>query len=307
MEGLLDGLVRAVERQWLAVLNVVVRQNGEVVARHSFAKDRPRLLYSVSKTFTSMAAGCCVDEGRFSLDDRVLDLFRDIAPAEPGPHWADLRVRHLLCMGTGHALDPIAREAAEGLPNDDIAGSFFKAPLQYAPGAHFCYNNAATYMLSLLVKRAAGVDLRDYLARRLFGPLGIAPPKWDADPNGVSLGCTGLHLSAEDLALCGQVLLDGGCRRGAQLLPARYVDMAKQVQISTADYDEPWANADYRAGYGFQMWRNSWPGSCRADGYFGQYVILLPDKNAVVTYLSKEPRRMTSIIRLTWEELVGRL
>ena len=157
------------------------------------------------------------------------------------------------------------------------------------------------------MKRTAGEDVRAYLVRRLFGPLGIAPPNWDADPNGVPLGCTGLHLSAEDLALCGQVLLDNGHWRGAQLLPAWYVQAAKRVQISTADYDEPWANADYRSGYGFQMWRNALPGSCRADGFLGQYVILLPDKNAVVTYLSKEPRRMADIIRLTWDELVDRL
>lgn len=57
---LLDELVALVNKQNLRVLNVVVRQNGELMARHDFEKEQPHLLYSASKTFTSMAVGIAV-------------------------------------------------------------------------------------------------------------------------------------------------------------------------------------------------------------------------------------------------------
>lgn len=57
---LLDELVSSVGKQNLRVLNVVIRQNDELTARHDFEADQPHLLYSASKTFTSMAVGIAV-------------------------------------------------------------------------------------------------------------------------------------------------------------------------------------------------------------------------------------------------------
>ena len=52
---------------------------------------------------------------------------------------------------------------------------------------------------------------------------------------------------------------------------------------------------------------NRFPGTYRIDGLFGQYAIVLPEKNAVVTYISNEPEKMTSIIELTWNTLMDKL
>lgn len=74
---LLDDLVASSNEQNLRVLNVVVRQNGELIARHDFEEEQTHLLYSASKTFTSMAVGIAAHEGYFKLDDIIVDFFRN--------------------------------------------------------------------------------------------------------------------------------------------------------------------------------------------------------------------------------------
>src|SRR5262249_30272698 len=62
----------------------------------------PHILYSLSKSFTSTAVGLAIAEGKLGVDDEVLKIFPDEAPAEPPANLRAMRVRDLLCMSTGH-------------------------------------------------------------------------------------------------------------------------------------------------------------------------------------------------------------
>jgi len=294
---LLDGLVKQVNEQGPNVYHVVVRQNGGIIARYDFKPEQPRLLYSVSKTFTSIGIGLAESEGLLGLDE-TLGAFFDCPPG-----FEKVKVRHLLTMSCGHDTCPL--EAADNM--DDIEKIFFGRPLVYEPGKVFVYNNAGTYMLSKLLGKRAGCNLKQYLTPRLFEPLGIPDPRWDEDQFGVSYGFSKLYLNATDLSKVGQVLLDHGKWNGKQLLPEQYLEQATRKQISTENVRDSWATADSHAGYGYQIWMNSYPGSYRMDGYRGQYVVVLPDKNAVVTYLSDENKDMLGVLELTWKYLVDQL
>lgn len=301
MKGdLLAGLVSEAEKRRLGICNVVVRQGGRIIARHDFVKETPRLLYSVSKTFVSIAIGIAQGEGRLSIGDKLGKYF-SACGAMPG--FEGILLSDLLRMATGHKECPIQKKT--GIT--DIEREFFKEPLVYAPGSRFVYNNAASYMLSKLITKVTGESLLDYLTPRFFAPLGIEKPRWDADDNGITLGFSGLYLTATDLSKAGQALLDEGRFQGMQLIPAGYVKAAAQKQISTADIAGGWATADSRAGYGYQLWMNAYPGSFRMDGLMGQYVAVIPDKNAVVTYVSQEPEHMLDILALTWRHLIDQL
>ena len=52
---------------------------------------------------------------------------------------------------------------------------------------------------------------------------------------------------------------------------------------------------------------NSYKESCRIDGLFGQYVVIIPDKDVVVTYVSNEAEKMLKILELTWDTLIDKL
>ncbi|MDV3425886.1 MAG: beta-lactamase family protein [Bacillota bacterium] len=304
--NMLYDLIQSVKKQNLHVLNVVVRKDGSLIAKHDFEEEKPRLLWSVSKTFTSMGIGIAESEGYFKISDKLLDYFaKDVV--EITDNLRKMTIRDLLCMGTGHALCPLEKAMGENRPLDDIGRLFFEEPVIFEPGSHFVYNNAATYMLSKLISITTGYSLRDYLMPRIFEPLGILSPKWESDVNGISFGCSGLYLTAEDLSMFGQLLLNKGVWNGKQLIPADYIEEASKPQIDTSKFHKYFATADHKQGYGYQMWMNSYPGSYRMDGMYGQYVVILPDKNAVVTYVSNEPANMTGILELTWNTLIDKL
>ena len=155
-----------------------------------------------------MAIGIAESEGYFSIDDPLMDYFEP--RGQINDHLKILRIRDLLCMGTGHRNCPVTMAAERKNPLDDIETLFFEEPFVDSPGTHFKYDNSATYMLSKLVTKRTGLSLRDYLVPRIFSPLGIEKPRWESDPSGISIGCTGLYLTASDLSKFGQLLLNLG-------------------------------------------------------------------------------------------------
>ena len=299
----LNRLIQSAAEQKLNILNIVVRQNGEIVAEHDFAEEQRVLLWSNAKTFTSMAIGIAESEGLLKVEDPLSKYFQ--IPSEP--EWGKVSIHDLLCMGTGQAKCPFTAAWHAGEPLDDVEGIFFREPIVYEPGSHFLYNNAATYMLSKLISLRTGTNLNDYLRPRIFEPLGIQDVHWEHNRDGVNYGCSGLHLAAHEVSKFGQLLLNEGKWENVSLIPAQYIREATSKQIDNSDFDEYFATPDHRAGYGYQLWMNSYPGSYRLDGLYGQYTVVIPKKQAVITYISNEPEKMTAILELTWDFIVEQL
>jgi CubicO group peptidase (beta-lactamase class C family) len=296
-------LLKSVTEQNLHILNLVIRHHDEVIAEHHFAPEQRILLWSVSKTFTSIAVGIAQAEGLLTVTDPLSWYF----PVPDGEFWQRMTVRDLLCMGAGQRRDPLSAALDAGLPLDDVESLFFAEPLVDAPGAHFFYNNAATYMLSKLISRQTGVSLNDYLRPRIYEPLGIHDVYWEADRSGISFGCSGLDLNAHEIALFGQLLLNEGVWHGTRLIPAEYIRAASTKQIDNADFDAFFATPDHRSGYGYQIWLNRIPNTYRLDGYLGQYVVVIPDKDAVVAITSDEHQKITHILELVWDFIFEQL
>ncbi|EEM02053.1 Beta-lactamase [Bacillus pseudomycoides] len=305
--AILNDLILSVNSKNLHVLNVVVRKNGNIIAKHDFEEEKPALLYSVSKTFTSMAVGIAIREGYFKINDHVIDFFSDIQHAPMNEYLKEMTIHDLLCMGTGHAECPVMKADWSSGQEWDISQLFFDEPIVFKPGTHFIYNNAATYMLSKIISITTGSNLDEYLDRRIFKHLDIPKPKWDTCPKGIPQGFSGLYLTAEQLSRFGQLILDKGVWKGKQLIPSSYIEQATSVQIKTNDFNPYFATADHHQGYGYQIWMNSCSNSYRMDGLYGQYVVMLPDKNAVITYISNEPQNMVGVLELTWETLIDKL
>ncbi len=270
-------------------------RHGHVVAEAWWepqAADTPHVLWSLSKSFTSTAVGLAVAEGKLTIDDPVLKFFPEDAPADPSDNLKAMRVRDLLTMSTGHQEEVNLREA------QDWAKAFLHHPVPDEPGSHFLYNTPATYMLSAIVQKVTGETVLDYLATRLFEPLGIARPQWDAGPQGISIGGYGLYLRTEDIAKFGQLYLQKGIWKGQQLIPAEWIELATSNQVSTGrDPDLDWGQ-----GYGFQFWQCRHD-AYRGDGKDGQFCVVLPAYDAVVV-MTANSTNLQKQLDLVWEHLL---
>jgi Beta-lactamase len=278
-------------------------RHGKVVAEgwwNPYSPSLKHVLYSTSKSFTAAAIGFALAEKKLKLTDKVISFFPNEVPNPIPPHLADLTVKDVLIMSDGMDPDPSHTVAVD----TNWVRAFFAIPILNAPGTKFLYNSAGTYMLSAIVTKVTGQKVIDYLRPRLFEPLGIYGADWEVSPQNVNTGGWGLRLKTEDMAKFGQLYLQGGRWKGKQLLPHEWVKEATTMHI----LQDPGASqvkrdsSDWLQGYCYQMWRCRNNG-VRADGAFGQFIIMLPDQDAVIAIQAETPD-MQEEINLVWQYLL---
>ena len=296
--------------------SLMIVQHGKVLSANWMSEgreDEPHILNSISKTFTSTAVGFAIAEGKLNLDDKVISFFPDKLPAEVSDNLKEMTVRHLLTMNCGHDTDPT--RDVRGKTNTDWVKEFLAWPVKHKPGTFFCYNSVGTYMLSAIVQKVTGEKIVDYLWPRLFRPLGIVNVRWEESPQGINTGGWGLYLKTEDLAKMGLLLLQDGKWQGKQILPEGWVKEASAAQVPSlpAGVRPEWLeklkmtpkNSDWLQGYGYQMWRCR-HNAFRADGANGQYILVLPEKDAVIV-VTAHLQDMQAELNLIWKYLLPAL
>jgi CubicO group peptidase (beta-lactamase class C family) len=289
------GFVEAADSKLDSLHSLMILRHGKVVAEGwwtPYSAGSRHELYSLSKSFTSTAVGLAIAEGKMTVNDSVLAAFPEDAPSDPSNNLKAMRVRDLLRMSAGHQAEP--RLSADVIS----AKTFLTHPVPFKPGTHFLYNTPATFMASAMVQKATGQSVLEYLKPRLFEPLGIVDPTWDANFQGISLGGYGLSLKTEDIAKFGQLLLQKGKWDGKQLVPAAWVEEATSRQTSNGSNP----GSDWEQGYGYQFWRCR-NGAYRGDGAFGQYCVVMPEKDAVIA-ITSGLNDLPGVLNLVWDTLL---
>jgi len=278
--------------------SVIVLRHGHVILQAYWkpeSAEKPHVLWSLSKSFTSTAVGLVIQEGKLSLDDQVIQFFPEDLPETQSENLKAMRVRDLLTMTAGHSEEVDWRKAKHW------ARAFLAHPVPHTPGTHFRYNTPATYMLSAIVQKVTGQTVLEYLKPRLFQPLGIEDPRWDRSPQDVSIGGYGLFLKTQDIAKFGQLYLQQGQWNGKQLVPADWIKQATSKQVSNGEG----GSSDWAQGYGFQFWqcRNN---AFRGDGKDGQYCIVVPEQDLVVA-ITANTGNMQKELNFVWDKLLPAL
>lgn len=273
-------------------------RDGQVLAEGwwaPYSAERPHLLYSLSKSFTSTALAFAVEEGLVRLDDTVLSHFPELDAEITDPRSRRMRVRHVLAMASGHREDTLDR--AVELDRADLVRAFLLLPPDEEPGTVFAYNQPCTYSVARIVQRATGQSLLEYLQPRLFEPLGIDDVGWISDESGNELGFSGFHASTEAIAALGLLYLQNGEWDGRQILPTAWVEEATRPHVSNGT--DP--ASDWEQGYGFQFWiaRHGY----RGDGAYGQFCVVLPEQGVVLA-MTGQSVDMQGVLNLAWQHLL---
>ncbi|MFD1178723.1 serine hydrolase domain-containing protein [Paenibacillus puldeungensis] len=285
----------------LNVLSVRVLQQGRLIGEWDADQDVRRQQHSISKSFTCMAAILAITEGKLHLGTKLEDLFPEyagLAPKSPLPP-EKLTLFDLLRMSSGHDSPPLWAEERSSLQEKDWVKYYMSLPLDRFPGDTFTYSSGDTFIVSAMIQAAVGQTVRDYLAPRLFEPLGIGDVQWDASPLGITLGCAGLWISNEELSRFGQLLLQKGNWQGTQLIPAEWIELVTRKHIDTT------GGGDWSEGYGCQFWMCSHE-AYRADGAHGQFCVILPKKESVIAINSEEDN-LQAILDAVWADIYPQL
>ena len=127
------------------------------------------LLASISKPMTAAVVMTLVDEGKLSLDDKVVQFF----PGFTGDGRETITVRNLLTHTSGLpdmlADDEMLREKGAGL--SAYREGALKAPLKFAPGTKYSYASMGILLSAEIAQKITGKSIADLVEERVFKPL----------------------------------------------------------------------------------------------------------------------------------------
>ncbi len=266
-------LNEAINECGLDLHGVTVAKDGKIVCEAEVGPYRTEyyhVSHSFSKSVTAMAIGMLIDEGKLSLDSKVVKLLENKIPPIAMISYRSLTVRHLLTMTSG------ASFAETGVTVEKKwLKAFFESSPTTAPGKKFHYNSLNTYVLSCIVKEVTGESLTKYLEKRLFQPLGITNYHWEISPEGIECGGWGLYITREDMIKLGQLYLDEGIYDGKRVISEGWIKMSTMPWIKTPDEYGPFE-------YGYHVWADKENKSFLFNGMFCQDVLVLREQRIVI-------------------------
>ncbi len=260
----------------IEIHSLMVLRHGQVACeayKEPFAPQFPHMMYSVSKSFTSVAVCFAIEEGYMTLDTKFLDVFPELRPQKYDAYLEKLNVFHLLAMQSGKSINPLMDRTKDTWLKD-----FVNSTWGFEPGTDFLYVSENMYVLCAMINRLTGMTVTQWLTPRLYEPLGIEVPYWETCPRGIEAGGWGLFLKLEDLGKFTLCLQQKGKYAGVQVIPEHWIETGTKAISDNSKNTE----IDSKAGYGFCFWRcGGYENAYRADGMFSQFGIVFEDLDAV--------------------------
>ncbi|MDP5275424.1 serine hydrolase domain-containing protein [Chengkuizengella axinellae] len=294
-----------IEQLNLNINSFMLLQNGTVTSQFwckPYRSDSQQLLFSLSKSFTSIAVGIACDHGYFDLQDKVITFFPDMLPDKISSNLEKMTIHHLLSMNTGHhenIYNTIVKEK-------DWVKTFLSLDVKYEPGSFYIYNTHATHMLSAIVEKATGQSLVDFLLPKLFEPLGLDRVSWETSPTGITAGGMGLSLTTEGIAKFGQMLLNKGEYGGKRIVSEEYIRLATSEKSDNRIDEE---RTDFAQGYGYQFFLCR-DGCYMGNGAFGQLCFVAPHKNVVIAAtcsMKNMKQQFPILLDLIYENIINQI
>lgn len=298
--------IENLEKSETEMHGLMIMRHNKMIAEGWWAPFGPNLrhgLQSHTKTYAATAVGLCYTEGLLKLDERLIDIFPDESPEDPSENLKLLTVRDVLCMGCGMDTMPFNSK--------DWIRDFMHTPVNHKPGTTYMYNSTGSTLLGAIVRKKTGLGLHDYLTPRLFNKIGINPNnlRWMKMADDIEVGGGGLFATTEDNFRLMKLYADGGAWEGERILAEDYVKLAttNQNDSATESINNPEATDNF-LGYGFQIWMCKPHLAYRADGAMGQFTIVLPEQDMIIsiTETAVGAHWAQSTLDITWD-FVGKI
>lgn len=268
--GCIVRFVERLERHEVPMHSLLILHRDKLITEGYYApftKNTLHRMFSVSKSFTSIAVALLAEEGKLAINDPVVKYFPDKVPSDVHPWISAMTIRDMLMMRTCHASTTYKPDMTK-----DWVESFFTTPPTHPTGRIFHYDTSASHTLCALAERLSQKPMLDYLKEKL-PELGLSGESYMLkDPFGVSLGGSGLVAVPMDLMRFGYLIYHKGKVCGRQLVSSAYIEEAVSPLTDTSVTAPVLSEA---CGYGYQFWQNQ-KGGCVCYGMGGQLVILLP-------------------------------
>jgi CubicO group peptidase (beta-lactamase class C family) len=272
---------------------LIVIRDGTVIYEgyfNGFARDSIATSFSVAKSFDSTLIGIASAEGLIeSIDQPITDYLPELLDRDP--RFGDISIRDLMSMSSGIHYEE------SGLPPGDDAKTYYwpdmrdlalnQTSIDEPSGGRFHYNNYNPLLEGLIIERATGMSVTDYLASRLWQPMGAQfPGSWSLDSaDGFEKMESGINARPIDFAKLGVLFLGNGSINENSVVPSEWVTMATTPTYPAgSDWYIPQIEPSAPIGYGLHWWtiEGSHGVDYTARGNHGQFVYVSPASDMVI-------------------------
>jgi CubicO group peptidase (beta-lactamase class C family) len=263
--------------------SLLISQHGELVAENYYGRmsaDRGNNIKSASKSVLSILIGIAIEQGYLEgVHQPIAEFFPDYFESNPDSIKESITIEDLLTMRSGLA-STSRSNYGRWVSSSNWIRYKLDQPLRGVPGEDRIYSTGNTHLLAVILSRATGMNTLQFGNQYLFGPMDIQITGWDRDPQGYFLGGNNMAMRPIDMIKLGQLMMNVGVYNGNQLVPKEWV--IKSIEPVTGRI----AGVE---NYGY-LWFRRMAGNNHmiyAFGSGGQYIMILPELDAVVTVTTR--------------------
>lgn len=272
----------------------LVIQNDTLIYQQYFdgyADSTLHCTFSVSKSLTSLLAGCVSDDGHIrSLEQPVTEFI----PSLKGTGKFDsLTLEQIFQMKSGlqHTTTSLFWDAfsdeAQFYYTSDMKAFIQNNPFAYPLGTRRKYKPQDPTLIAWMIEEIAQKSVSAYFEEKIWKPVGAEyPAQWSLDrENGLEKASSSFHCTAPDLAKIGSLMLHKGTWQGKRIVSADWIR-----KTTTADNADATAvlNASWKPTHRYFWWipLPAPRGDFYADGYKGQFLYVNPTTQTVIVKFS---------------------
>ncbi|MCK5238319.1 MAG: serine hydrolase [Candidatus Thorarchaeota archaeon] len=280
----LNEMLSIVTDEDLPLHSLLIVKDGYIIMeeypRSTFSSNTTHLLYSTTKSITSVLVGVAMFQGYLdNVSQKVLDFFPERTFDNVDSRKEAMTVEHLLTMTPGIEWDewivPYSNPSnvyRQMMSSSDPVQFVLDREMIRNPGDVWTYCGGASHLLSTIVNVTTGMNTLQFAQENLFGPIGIPRAYWGDDSLGVNIGGSELSLRPRDMARIGYLYLNNGTWDGQQIVSTDWITASTETAMTLSNY----------RGYGYQWWTYPNIEAYFSTGLYGQQIIVVPEHDLVV-------------------------
>jgi CubicO group peptidase (beta-lactamase class C family) len=262
------------------IKSLVVSHNNLIIMEqywHGGGANLPHDVRSVTKSVTSALVGIAINQGFIENVNVIVKDYLDRIVYIPNERIDAINLHHLLSMSIGlEWLELEGSELSNWISSPNQVEYVVNKPVIFQPGEHFTYSTGAAHLISAIMSEATDVNIKQFAEEYLFNPLEIGDRNWLVDKQGYHTTGYGLSLTPYDMIKFGNLFLNKGTHNGQRIIDSDWIELSTSQKIQT-QYPSP-----YGSDYGYFWWLDQSIDFYFASGYGGQFIVVIPDIEAVI-------------------------
>ena len=296
--------LRMIESHGIASHSVLIAKGDKLICQaywKPFDKSVRHRMYSQTKSYVGVAVRLLADEGRISLDDKIISYFPDKLPRKIHPYLEKLTIRNMLMMRT--CFDDYDVNWFRSGTDDRVKLYFSQKPAVY-PGTQYRYDSNGSFVLGALVERLTGMTFLDYLRKKCLDDIGFSKDAYCLKcPGGHSWADSALICTPEDMLKYGRFVGCMGKWNGRQLIRR---ELFEEMLADRTDCYEYGIYSFHHRGYSSQLW-NYYGNAFGFNGMHDQLTLYDPDTDITFTCTSgsyRSPNSRELLISYLFSEII---